>query len=65
MVFTVNKISYNTDDILYINTAYKVMGYYVVEIYFKSKKKPLVLEYGNKTKYDSVVANLKSKISVV
>lgn len=65
MVFTVNKVSYNTDDILFINTAYKVMGSYVIEIYLRSKDKPLVLEYGNKSKYDNVVENLKEKITIV
>lgn len=65
MVFTANKVHYNTDDILYVNTAYKVMGYYVIEIYFKSKERPLVLEYSEKSKYDDFIAYLKRRITVV
>ncbi len=65
MVFTINKASYNTDDILYINTAYKVMGYYVIEIYFKTRKKPVVLEYSDRSKYDSFILYLKNKITIV
>lgn len=65
MVFTIDKASYNTDDILYINTAYKVMGYYVIEIYFKTRKRPVVLEYSDRSKYDSFILYLKNKITIV
>lgn len=65
MVFTINKASYNTDDILYINTAYKVLGYYVIEIYFKTRKRPVILEYSDRSKYDSFILYLKNKITIV
>lgn len=65
MIFTINNASYNTDDILYINTAYKVMGYYVIEIYFKTRKRPVVLEYSDKSKYDNSILYLKNNITIV
>lgn len=64
MVFTIKDSAYKTEDINYINTAYKIMGSYIIEIYFNSQKNPLVLEYGDKSEYDSMVTYLKSKLSI-
>ena len=65
MVLTIEGSNYKADDILYINTTYKVMGCYVIEIYFKTRKRPVVLEYSDKSKYDSFILYLKNKITIV
>ena len=65
MVLTIEGSNYKADDILYINTVYKVMGCYVIEIYFKTRKRPVVLEYSDKSKYDSFILYLKNKITIV
>ena len=65
MVLTIEGSNYKEEDILYINTAYKVMGCYVIEIYFKTRKRPVVLEYSDKSKYDSFILYLKNKITIV
>ena len=64
MVLTIEGSNYKADDILYINTVYKVMGCYVIEIYFKSQKDPLTLEYNNMGEYDSVVKYLKNSLTI-
>lgn len=64
MVFTIGDSAYKTEDINYINTAYKIMGFYVIEIHFNSQKNPLVLEYTNKSEYDSKVRYLKNRLSI-
>lgn len=64
MVITIEKKPYNVDNILCINTAYMVMGLYVITIYFKSQEDPLVLEYNEKDEYDKVVNYLKSVLTI-
>jgi len=64
MVITIEKTSYNTDNILCINTSYMTMGLYVITIYFKSQEDPLVLEYNEKDEYDEIVNYLKKVLTI-
>lgn len=64
MVITIENSTYNTDNILYINTIYKIMGLYVINIYFKSQEDPLTLEYNEKEKYDEMVNHLKEYLTI-
>lgn len=64
MVITIENSTYNTDNILYINTIYKIMGLYVINIYFKSQEDPLTLEYNEKEKYDEMVNHLKGYLTI-
>ena len=64
MVLTIEGSNYRAEDILYINTAYMIMGLYVITIYFKSQKDPLTLEYNNMGEYDSVVKYLKNSLTI-
>ena len=64
MVLTIEGSNYKVEDILYINTAYMIMGLYVITICFKSQKDPLILEYNNKDEYDNIVKYLK-KILII
>ena len=64
MVLTIEGSNYRAEDILYINTAYMIMGLYVITIYFKSQKDPLTLEYNNMGEYDSVVKYLKKSLTI-
>lgn len=64
MVLSIEGSNYKVEDILYINTAYMIMGLYVITIYFKSQKDPLILEYNNKDEYDNIVKYLK-KILII
>ena len=64
MVLTIEGSNYKADDILYINTTYMIMGLYVITIYFKSQKDPLILEYNNKDEYDNIVKYLKKILTI-
>lgn len=64
MVITIEKKPYNVDNILCINTAYMIMGLYVITIYFKSQEDPLVLEYNEKSEYDKIVNYLKNNLTI-
>ena len=64
MVLTIEGSNYRAEDILYINTAYMIMGLYVITIYFKSQKDPLILEYNNKDEYDNIVKYLKNILTI-
>lgn len=64
MIINIENSSYNIDNILYFNTTYMVMGLYVINIYFKSQKDPLVLEYDNKDDYDKIVKDLQSLLTI-
>jgi hypothetical protein len=64
MVITIEKKPYNIDNILCINTAYMIMGLYVITIYFKSQEDPLVLEYNEKSEYDKIVNYLKNNLTI-
>ena len=64
MIINIEDSSYNIDNILYFNTTYMVMGLYVINIYFKSQKDPLVLEYDNKDDYDKIVKDLQSLLTI-
>lgn len=64
MIINIEGSSYNIDNILYFNTTYMVMGLYVINIYFKSQKDPLVLEYDNKDDYDKIVKDLQSLLTI-
>lgn len=65
MLLNIENNQYDSDDILYINTAYKIMGLYVIEIYFKAQEDPLVLQYNDKINYDKVVGYLKKSLSII
>ena len=64
MVLSIEGSNYKVEDILYINTAYMIMGLYVITIYFKSQKDPLILEYNNKDEYDHIVKYLKKILTI-
>ncbi len=64
MVLSIEGSNYKVEDILYINTAYMIMGLYVITIYFKSQKDPLILEYNNKDEYDNIVKYLKKILTI-
>lgn len=64
MVLSIEGSNYKVEDILYINTAYMIMGLYVIAIYFKSQKDPLILEYNNKDEYDNIVKYLKKILTI-
>ena len=64
MVLSIEGSNYKVEDILYINTAYMIMGLYVITIYFKSQKDPLILEYNNKDEYDNIVNYLKKILTI-
>ena len=64
MVLTIEGSNYKADDILYINTTYMIMGLYVITIYFKSQKDPLILEYNNKDEYDNIIKYLKKILTI-
>lgn len=64
MVLSIEGSKYKVEDILYINTAYMIMGLYVITIYFKSQKDPLILEYNNKDEYDNIVKYLKKILTI-
>ena len=64
MVLSIEGTNYKVEDILYINTAYMIMGLYVITIYFKSQKDPLILEYNNKDEYDNIVKYLKKILTI-
>ena len=64
MVLTIEGSNYRAEDILYINTTYMIMGLYVITIYFKSQKDPLILEYNNKDEYDNIVKYLKKILTI-
>ncbi len=64
MVLTIEGSNYKAEDILYINTSYMIMGLYVITIYFKSQKDPLILEYNNKDEYDNIVKYLKKILTI-
>ena len=64
MVLNIEGSNYKVEDILYINTAYMIMGLYVITIYFKSQKDPLILEYNNKDEYDNIVKYLKKILTI-
>ena len=64
MVITIEKKPYNVDNILCINTAYMIMGLYVITIYFKSQEDPLVLEYTEKTEYNMMIENLINNLNI-
>lgn len=62
MLFTIENRIYNTRNIMYMNAAYKIMGAYVIEIYFRNVEKPVVLSYNSKSKFDSALAYIESVI---
>jgi hypothetical protein len=64
MVLSIEGSNYKVEDILYINTAYMIMGLYVITIYFKSQKDPLIREYNNKDEYDNIVKYLKKILTI-
>ena len=64
MVLSIEGSNYKVEDILYINTAYMIMGLYVITIYFKSQKDPLTLEYNNMGEYDNIVKYLKKILTI-
>ena len=64
MFLTIEGSNYKAEDILYINTSYMIMGLYVITIYFKSQKDPLILEYNNKDEYDNIVKYLKKILTI-
>ena len=64
MVLSIEGSNYKVEDILYINTAYMIMALYVITIYFKSQKDPLILEYNNKDEYDNIVKYLKKILTI-
>lgn len=64
MIFTIEDSTYKTEDINFINSAYKIMGLYVIEIYFKSQKTPLVLEYSEKSEFDEKMKYLKARLTI-
>ena len=64
MVLSIEGSNYKVEDILYINTAYMIMGLYVITIYFKSQKDTLILEYNNKDEYDNIVKYLKKILTI-
>ena len=64
MVLSIEGSNYKVEDILYLNTAYMIMGLYVITIYFKSQKDPLILEYNNKDEYDNIVKYLKKILTI-
>ena len=64
MVLSIEGSNYKVEDILYINTAYMIMGLYVITIYFKSQKDPLILEYNNKDESDNILKYLKKILTI-
>lgn len=65
MLFTIGDRIYNTRNIMYMNAAYKIMGAYVIEIYFRNVEKPVVLSYNSKSKFDSALEYIESVIDTV
>jgi hypothetical protein len=64
MTITIDNSTYRVEDILYFNTIYKVMGLYVIEIYFKSQEDPLVFEYTEKTEYNMMIEKLRNNLNI-
>lgn len=63
MVVTIENVTFNTEDITYINMAYKVMGMYVIRIFLKSENEPVTFEYWDKGEYDKTVVFLESVVA--